>query len=111
MVWPRLFSIASEDVDAGRVRRGGPFIRAARAKFSLADLDPLEDNAPTTPTAQGAGGSNIVILVKEGTRKIEFNQVVGQGDEGEIPQLEFAAMEEMHKMLVEVKRCASSSRA
>ncbi len=87
-------------VEAAQV---GLLYRAARAKFALEDLDPMEDRAPSTPVNTGGGGGSNITPIKEGMRKIKFNQVVDQGDEGEIPQLEFAIIEEMHKTLVEVK--------
>ena len=81
----------------------GLLYRAARAKFKLDDVDPLEDKTPATPVKTGSAGGPDITPTKEGMRKIKFNQVVDQGDEGEIPQLDFTIIEEMHKTLVEVK--------
>ncbi len=68
----------------------GLLYRAARAKFKLDDVDPLEDKTPATPVKTGSAGGLDITPTKEDTRKIKFSQVVDQGDEGEIPQLDFA---------------------
>ena len=76
----------------------GLLFRVARAKFGLTDIDPLAES-PTPATAVAATAP----AVKEGARKVKMNQVIDQGDEGEIPQLQHEVYEEMHKVLVSVK--------
>lgn len=44
-------------------------------------------------------------------QKVKFSQVIGQGDEGEVPQLEFDELGKMHKVLQEVKGPARGSQA
>ncbi|CAJ1446546.1 unnamed protein product [Effrenium voratum] len=82
--------------------------RVARQKVGLVDLDPLSGSGPVSPpggpagsgVAQGGGapgGSG------DAKRKVKFNQVLDQADEGEIPTMPHMDVEEYYRRLVEVK--------
>eukprot|EP00435_Cladocopium_sp_Y103_P036126 s642_g9.t1 len=79
--------------------QAGLMLQVARLKFDREVVDPLAASAtPATPGSQGALGQNQSLH-----RKIKNSQVIDQADEGEIPTLDHATLDEHYKVLREAK--------
>ena len=94
---------------AVEVTQVGLLFRAARMKYGLPDLDLFDTNvgAPSPhpmssvgPSAQASGTPTTMTL---GSRKVKFNLILHQGDEGEIPLMSDQDFEECHRTYRQVK--------
>eukprot|EP00435_Cladocopium_sp_Y103_P021159 s477_g5.t1 len=87
--------------------QAGLMLQVARLKFDREAVDPLAASAtPATPGSQGAPGTTVPGTGGQSQslhRKIKNSQVIDQADEGEIPTLDHATLDEHYKVLREAK--------
>ena len=90
-------ALAVRALTAVELAQVGVVYRVARQKHGLPDMDPFQIQVPPAPLP--GGGTTPV----SGVRKVKFNMVIDQGEEAEIPTLDTKVIEEMHKVLVDIK--------
>eukprot|EP00435_Cladocopium_sp_Y103_P014410 s3330_g3.t1 len=87
--------------------QAGLMLQLARRKFDREVVDPLAASAtPATPGSQGVPGTAVPGTGGQNQsqhRKIKNSQVIDQADEGEIPTLDHATLDEHYKVLREAK--------
>eukprot|EP00435_Cladocopium_sp_Y103_P016613 s3999_g4.t1 len=87
--------------------QAGLMLQLARLKFDREVVDPLAASAtPATPGSQAAPGTTVPGTGGQSQslhRKIKNSQVIDQADEGEIPTLDHATLDEHYKVLREAK--------
>ena len=80
--------------------QAGLMVQAARQKYGREAVDPLDPPAPVAPVQGGGQAQPGTNAPKPATlRKIKNNQVIDQADEGEIPTLDHATLDDHYKVL------------